>query len=102
MANPTKFSWADPAVNTDGSPIQAGEITGYQIGIRPSTGTAGTYPTIVAVSGASSTSAPVPTLASGSYEAAIQTVGPNDSAWSAEMAFTITATPEPPSGFSIA
>jgi hypothetical protein len=102
MANPTKFSWTDPTVNTDGTAITAGEITGFQIGVRPSTGTAGTYPTLIPVSGATTTSAPVPTLAAGTYAAAIMTIGPNDSAWSTEQTFTITEVPTPPSGFSIA
>ena len=107
MSNPKEFSWQPPTTNVDGSAIVAGEITGYQIGIRPSTGTVGTYPTLVSVSGPTTTAellSALPTpLAAGSYNAAIQTVGPIDSAWSTEIAFTIAPpTPGPPTGFTSA
>lgn len=103
MANPSKFSWADPTTNVDGSTITPSEITGYQVGIRPSTGTAGTYSTIVPVAGATTTSAALPgSLAPGAYAAAVMTVGPVDSAWSAEITFSIAETPNAPSGFSVA
>jgi hypothetical protein len=102
MANPTTFNWADPTTNTDGTTITAGEISGYTIGIRPSTGTVGSYPTLVNVSGATAKNAALPVLASGTYDAAIQSVGPINSAWSAEITFTIAATPGPPTSFGVA
>jgi len=107
MANVSKFSWTDPTTNTDGSALGAGEITGYVVGVRPSSGTAGTYPsTIAAASGATSAlvSGLSPALTSGSYFAAVQTQSTTNgnSAWSSEVAFTLTASPNPPSNFSIA
>ena len=105
MSNPTTFSWTDPTLNTDGGPVVAGEITGYQIGIRQG-GTAGTYSTTVSVASPTATSellsAFSPALLSGTYEAAIRSVGPTDSAWSTEITFTISGVPQPPSGFLIA
>jgi hypothetical protein len=100
------FTWTDPTTNTDGSPITTGEITGYQIGVRPSTGSAGTYPVTVAVSGPTTTSealsAITPPLTPGSYAAAIRSVGPTDSAWSNEATFTIAApVPSAPTGFAV-
>ena len=104
MPNPTTFSWTDPTLNTDGGPVVAGEITGYQIGVRQG-GTAGTYPQTISVSSPTATSAPLsafsPALVSGSYEAAIRSVGPTDSAWSPEVSFSITGVPQPPSGFTV-
>jgi hypothetical protein len=102
--NPSTFSWTIPTLNTNGSAILAGEITGFSIGIRSSTGTAGTYPTLIAVASPTATTAPMiaTPLEPGAYAAAIQTVGPADSAWSAEVAFTITAAPQPPSAFGVA
>lgn len=107
MANPTKFNWTDPTTNTDGTAIAAGEITGYSIGVRPSTGTPGTYTVVTPVAGAAVTSEALASLSSvlvpGSYAAAIQTIGPVDSGWSAEITFTITPpVPNPPSAFGIA
>ena len=104
MANPTKFSWTDPTLNTDGSVIIAGEITGYSVGI----GTAsGKYTISVPVSGAAAASELlsqiVPALAAGSYFAAVQTVGPTSSAYSNEITFTIApAVPNPPTSFTVA
>jgi hypothetical protein len=104
MANPTTFTWVDPTLNTDGGPVTAGEITGYQIGVRQG-GSAGTYPTTLSVASPTATSAPLsgisPPLVSGSYNAAIRSVGPTDSTWSAEASFTITGVPNAPSGFSV-
>jgi hypothetical protein len=104
MSNPKQFSWVIPTTNTDGTPIAAGEITGFVIGIRPSTGVAGTYTQTVTVSSPTATTYPVSsvTLAAGSYAAAVQVIGPNDSAWSAESTFTITETPNAPTGFTVA
>ncbi len=105
MANPTAFSWTVPAKNTDGTALQPGEVTGYLIGIRGG-GTPGVYTTTLSVAGASTTTAPLSGLSSplgsGTYQAAIQSVGPLNSAWSSEITFTVVATPLPPSGFTIA
>jgi hypothetical protein len=108
--NPTKFTWADPVANVDGSAIAAGEVTGYNIGVR-NTATAGSaagvYPILAAVPGASAASelltALGTVLAPGSYAAAIQTAGPVPSAFSAEVTFTISPPqPNPPTSFSVA
>lgn len=100
----TQFNWIDPTVNTDGGAVTAGEITGYQIGLRQG-GSAGTYPITVAVASPTATSelfsAITPALVSGTYEAAIRSVGPTNSAWSAEVTFTIAGVPTPPTGFSV-
>jgi hypothetical protein len=105
MSNPTTFNWVEPTKNTDGTNVTSGEITGYNIGIRPSSGTPGTYTSTVTVTGATTLSAPIsaasPALVSGSYMAAIQSIGPTDSTFSAEVAFTLAGTPVPPSGFSV-
>ena len=105
MSNPTVFNWTDPTLNTDGGPVVAGEITGYQIGIRQG-GSAGTYPTTVSVASPTAVSEPFsaisPPLVSGTYEAAIRSIGPTDSAWSSEVTFSIAGVPQPPSGFSVA
>lgn len=57
--NPTHVSWTDPTTNVDGTAIAAGEITGYQVGVRLTTATgsvAGTYPILSpVVSGSGST-----------------------------------------------
>jgi len=107
MANPTKFTWVDPTKNTDGTAVVAGEITGYSIGVRPASGTAGTYPIITPISGATTTSEPLASLSTiltpGDYAAAIQSVGPVNSAWSSEITFTISPPiPTPPTSFSVA
>lgn len=107
MSNPTTFTWADPTTNVDGSPIVAGEITGYNIGI----GTAsGVYTINVPVAGAAAASELLsqitPALAPGTYFAAVQTVGPVDSVYSNEVTFTLTAPPppqpNPPTSFTVA
>jgi hypothetical protein len=101
MANPTKYTWVEPTTNTDGTAVVTGEITGYTIGERPASGTPGTYPTLVPVAGATTLSAPI-TLAAGSWVAAIQSVGPTNSAFSAEVPFTIApSVPNPPTGFTV-
>jgi hypothetical protein len=104
MPNPTQFNWIDPTLNTDGGAVTAGEITGYQIGLRQG-GSAGTYPITVAVASPTATSelfsAISPALVSGTYIAAIRSVGPTDSAWSAEITFAITGVPTPPTSFSV-
>ena len=103
MSNPTVFNWTDPTLNTDGGAISPGEITGYQVGVR-SGGTAGTYPNTGTIASPTAVSMPLtaisPPLVSGSYNAAIRSVGPTNSAWSTEIAFSITGVPQPPSGFN--
>jgi hypothetical protein len=105
MSNPTQFSWVEPTVNTDGTPVAAGEITGYQVGVRPASGTPGTYPDTASVSGATTLTATIasvnPALLSGSYAAAVRAIGPTDSAWSAEITFAIAGVPTPPTGFTV-
>lgn len=105
-----KFSWTDPTTSVDGSPLQAGEVTGYAIGIRSATATgsvAGTYPITASVSGAAAANEAVSAIGTvlkpDTYAAAIQSVGPVNSAWSTEIQFTIAQpVPEPPTGFGIA
>jgi hypothetical protein len=102
MANPTQVKWTDPTVNTDGTPITAGEVTGYAVGVRLATGTAGTY-AYTASAPATSTSELInllaPMLPTGvSLIAAVQTQSTQGaSAWSAESApFTLSAAPPSP------
>jgi hypothetical protein len=110
VSNPTLFSWTDPTENVDGSPIAAGEITGYLLGIRQTTapGSAvGTYPITAQVAGAAAASellsALGTVLTAGSYAAAVRAVGPVNSSWSTEAAFTIVPpTPSPPTNFTVA
>lgn len=108
MPNPTQVNWTDPTANVDGSPIAAGEITGYTVGVRSTTAAgsaAGTYPysvTAPATSTSELLAAITPILPPDSYAAAVQanTAGPS-SAWSAEASFAIAApapTPNPPPG----
>jgi hypothetical protein len=111
MANPTKFTWAVPTANTDGSAIAAGEITGYQVGVRPASGTPGVYTILAPVDSATATSDPIadisPALAYGSWVGAVQALTVNGpSAWSAEASFTLVAPPppipNPPTNFTVA
>lgn len=109
MTNPSEFLWTEPTQNVDGTPIAAGEITGYNIGIRLTTASgsvAGSYPTVVSVPGPTTQAElfamVVPTMMPGIYAAAIQTVGPVDSAYSSEITFTIAPPqPLPPTGFKV-
>jgi hypothetical protein len=100
----TKFTWTDPTTNVDGSPIVAGEITGYSIGI----GTAsGNYPIQVPVPGPAAASELLsqitPALVPGTYFAAVQAIGPVDSVFSNEVSFVIAAAqPNPPTNFTVA
>ncbi len=109
------FSWTDATTNVDGSPIAAGEVTGFEIGVRADGSTppaAGTdYAQSVAVQGAAVTSESASAfvaalnLAPGNYWAAIRSLGPVDSAYSAEVPFAIPAplpVPNPPTGFTAA
>ena len=107
--NPTTMTWVAPTTNTDGTAIQAGEITGYQIGARLTSAAgsvAGTYPITATVNDPTATSAPLSilgTLAEGTYAASVMALGPNNSTWDpTEATFTIAPVPSPPSGFSVA
>jgi hypothetical protein len=104
-----KFSWTDPTINVDGSPLQTGEVSGYAIGIRSATAAgsaAGTYTINVQVAGASAAnealSAIGTVLKPDTYAAAVQSVGPVNSAWSSEIEFTIAQpVPSPPTDFTV-
>lgn len=106
----SKFSWTPNTVNTDGTPIAAGEITGYVIGIRSATATGsvvGTYPAVSSPTGplavSDAFSALNLVLKPDTYFAAVQSVGPLASPWSAEVEF-IVGLPQPsaPTGFTVA
>lgn len=109
MTNPTKVTWTDPTLNTDGTPIAATEITGYTIGVRDtsSPGSAGgTYPyTFTAPSTVNTEllSVLTPVLPTGKPLAlAVQALTANgNSAWSTEQTFTLTGVPNPPTGVSV-
>jgi hypothetical protein len=103
MSTVTKtFTWIDPALNTDGSALNPGEVTGYNIGIRPASGTAGTYPTVILIPNAgATTTTQTLNLPAGNYLAAAQAVGPTDSAWSVEVPFTVAGVPNPPTGLTV-
>lgn len=94
-------SWNPPTKNADGSPLQGGEITGYEIGIGPS---AGNYSTIVPVADPAAAVKAIEALKlpMGDYAAAIRTVGPADSAWSQPTFFKVTLVPMAPTDFRIA
>lgn len=96
-------TWKAAAANADGTPIQAGEITGYEVGIRPESGTPGTYPKIVSVASQweAANALAALDLPMGNYAAAIRTTGPSDSAWSTETMFTVMLIPKAPGDFRI-
>lgn len=106
----TGFTWTEPTQNVDGTPITAGEITGYQLGVRADgTGSAGTYAQTVSVTGSTASSLTASalkaalSLSPGDYWAAVRDVGPVDSAWTNELPFSIPPpTPNPPSNFAAA
>lgn len=110
-------TWTDPTTDINGNPIPAGEVTGYNVGIRDLAAPgsiAGTYPNTAAVPGASSTSEALALLfQSGSlipghsYAVAGQTLAatpPGPSVWSNEVQFTFqpVAAPNPPTDFIVA
>lgn len=109
-ASTAKFSWVDPTTNVDGSAIATGEISGYNVGIRSATATgsiAGTYTVIAPVSGAAAANEAVSAIGTvlkpDTYAAAVQTIGPTNSAWSSEIEFTIAQpVPSAPTGFAVA
>lgn len=110
--NPKDITWTPPTLNTDGSTIPAGEVTGYTLGFRSATaGTAGTYPITVPVASGitdeplkSAQTAAAALLKPDTYAAAIRTEstgGP--SAWTGEVQFTVTLpVPNAPTNFTIA
>lgn len=111
MTTLTQFVWVDPTTNVDGSAVTAGEISGYQIGIRAASGTPGTYTTFAIVKDAAATSEAFSllgtTLAPGDYAAAIQTLSTTNgnSPFSPEAKFTIDvplSPPNAPTGFTVA
>jgi hypothetical protein len=108
LTNPTKVTWTDPTTNTDGSAIAAGEITGYSVGVRLASGTAGTYPYSATAPSTSVTellSALAPVLPTGqplvcAAQALSATNG--NSLWSVESTpFTPLAPPSPPTGLIV-
>lgn len=108
--NPTEFDWVPPTTDTDGNPLPAGAITGYQIGIRavttPPTTTAGTYLLNAQIASPATTKELFTqlgtVLAVGSYAAAIKTVGPAASAYGPETSFAMKVVPSnPPTGFVV-
>ena len=102
MSNPQTFSWTPNTQNDDGSPIVAGEITGYNLGVRPAAGSPGVYTINVPVSGTTEPVAAIPSLAPGDYFAAVQSVGPVNSDFTAELPFTVSLPkPLPPTGFTV-
>lgn len=105
----SKFNWVPTTVNTDGSPLQPGEITGYVVGIRSATAsgtTLGVYPAVSSATPATAVSDAFSALnlvlKPDTYFAAVQSVGPLTSPWSAEVEFVI-AQPQPsaPTGFTV-
>ncbi len=112
MSNPSKISWNDPTTNVDGSPIAAGEITSYLIGVRSTTAAgsaAGTYPIQATAQGAAASSEMISALGEvllpDTYAVSVQTVGPTNSAWSTEATFVVAAPvlpiPNPPTGLTV-
>ena len=120
MSDPTKFTWVDPTANTDGSPVAAGEITGYEVGVRDTTATgsaAGNYPFGAKAPATATTeliSLLTPSLPKGVLLAAAvraNTAGldangnPVNSGWSDETTFQLTPpapVPNPPTSFGVA
>ena len=105
-----KVTWTLPTTNTDGSPITAGELTGFIVGLRSTTAAgsaAGTYPIQSPPTAPDAVtealSAITANLKSDDYAVAVQTQsvdGP--SAWSAEVLFTGTLpVPMPPGDVAV-
>lgn len=113
MANVTQVNYKLPSTYDDGSPLLTSDIKQVNIGIRPKSGTAGTYPLMAVdvtftadAQGVSHESLSVfGSLAPGDYIAAAETVmkAGGISVWSAESAvFTIAPPiPNPPSLVSV-
>lgn len=111
MTDPTKLQWIDPTLNIDGSPVAAGEITGYEVGVRDTTAaasTAGTYPfraTAPSTATSELLSLLTPTLPKGvPLQAAVRALtagvdaagNPVSSGWSAELTQPLILTPPAP------
>ncbi len=113
MPNPKQINYVLPSTYDDGSALSVADIKQVNIGIRPKTGTAGTYPlTAIDVTftpdaqGVShETLAVFGSLAPGDYIAAAETVmkAGGVSVWSTESApFTIAPPiPSPPTAVSV-
>lgn len=105
-----KFTWTDPTTNADGSPLQAGEITGYDVGIRSvnaAGSAAGAYPIVTNVPDPAATSEAVAAIGTvlkpDTYAAAIRSAGPVPSDWTPEVQFVIAQpVPSSPTGFTVA
>lgn len=100
------MTWTAPTQNTDGSPIAAGEVTGYEVGVWPTADTTA-VPVKTAQVGPAVLSFDLTTLglAPGDYFASVRTVSANDSVWDPALPFTIAAaipTPQAPGNFSVA
>ncbi len=97
------ISWVAPSLNTDGTPVKAGEITSYELGVRPASGTPGVYP----LTAPAATMADAPAALSslklvvGDYFGAVRALGPVDSPWSAETPFAVMPVPRAPGDFRI-
>ena len=97
------ITWTAPTLNTDGSPIKAGEITGYELGVRPAQDTPGVYPLTATVKTMADAPAALSSLklVVGDYVGAVRAVGPVDSPWSAETPFAVMPVPRAPGDFRI-
>jgi len=111
------ISWVDPTLNTDGSAITAGEVSGYLVGIRDTAANpsvAGTYPKTAVVTGGGATSALMSVLGflsglvrGGTYAVAAESEvgGAAVGAWSPEFVFTYSPpalVPNPPASLKVA
>lgn len=122
MANPQvslktgKVSWVDPTSNKDGSPLAAGEVSGYQVGFRSvsAAGSAvGAYPILGAPVASTAVSEAITAVMSSlvidTYATAVRTVSVQNgvtvnSDWSAEYVFDGVippVIPNPPSGVTV-
>ena len=113
MPNPTQVNYKLPSTYDDGSPLLVTDIKQVNIGIRPKTGTPGTYPLMAVdvtftADGQGVSHEPLTvfgSLAPGDYVAAAETVmkAGGVSVWSAESAvFTIAPPiPNPPTAVSV-
>ncbi len=107
MANPSQIKWTVPTQHTDGTPLSAGEITSYNVGVRLASGTAGTY-AYTATASASATSELIsqlsPTPPTGvPIVAGVQAVAAQgNSAYAESSPVTLLALPNPPTAVTFA
>ena len=116
MANPQvnlktgKVAWTDPTLNTDNSPVTAGEITGYQVGFRSVTAAGsvvGTYPIlgqpVASTAVSEAISAVMTNLTVDTYAASVRAVtASGNSAWGTEFVFDgVLPLPLYPTGISV-